>query len=363
MGRDEIERYAYYRVGYHRGLDTLRANGWRGSGYVRWADADQPGVPACPRRAAGRWRRRSASDDEAERIALFLPSSTRRLPPDVVMPAVPRSADMSAARRRCLGTSKLATVPVQEIDVERARPSASSRWLGWSMCASPTSTTDGHVPGAVLVPLATVPDHVDAFAGDGPTYVICRSGARSMRACEYLAALRLADVEVVNVAGGTMAWMASGRETVGGDQPCVTDRWIDTPGRSRRRHRRAGRPSPAYAIDTEFHRERTYFPRLALVQLAWPTASTRAGRPAGRRPAAAAPSCSRADASPWSTPPSRTSTCSPTPCGAVPAHLFDTQVAAGFVGYGTPSLVSLLQGELGVSRPRATASPTGCAGR
>jgi len=36
LGRDRIEAYAYYRVGYHRGLDTLRANGWRGSGYVRW---------------------------------------------------------------------------------------------------------------------------------------------------------------------------------------------------------------------------------------------------------------------------------------------------------------------------------------
>src|SRR3979409_1877998 len=35
LGRDDIERYAYYRVGYHRGLDTLRANGWRGSGCVR----------------------------------------------------------------------------------------------------------------------------------------------------------------------------------------------------------------------------------------------------------------------------------------------------------------------------------------
>ena len=27
---------------------------------------------------------------------------------------------------------------------------------------------------------------------------------------------------------------------------------------------------PRYAIDTEFHRERTYFPKLALVQIAWP---------------------------------------------------------------------------------------------
>jgi hypothetical protein len=42
-GRDEIERYAAYRVGYHRGLDALRANGWRGSGYVRWSEPSNRG--------------------------------------------------------------------------------------------------------------------------------------------------------------------------------------------------------------------------------------------------------------------------------------------------------------------------------
>ncbi len=35
--RDDVEAYAYFRVGYHRGLDSLRQNGWLGSGYVRWA--------------------------------------------------------------------------------------------------------------------------------------------------------------------------------------------------------------------------------------------------------------------------------------------------------------------------------------
>jgi hypothetical protein len=35
--RDDVEAYAYFRVGYHRGLDRLRQSGWRGSGYVRWA--------------------------------------------------------------------------------------------------------------------------------------------------------------------------------------------------------------------------------------------------------------------------------------------------------------------------------------
>ncbi|MEY2472438.1 MAG: hypothetical protein QOK28_1767 [Actinomycetota bacterium] len=36
QARDDVEAYAYSRVGYHRGLDRLRQSGWRGSGYVRW---------------------------------------------------------------------------------------------------------------------------------------------------------------------------------------------------------------------------------------------------------------------------------------------------------------------------------------
>jgi hypothetical protein len=40
---DPTIRYACYRVGYHRGLDTLRANGWRGAGDVRWSEASNRG--------------------------------------------------------------------------------------------------------------------------------------------------------------------------------------------------------------------------------------------------------------------------------------------------------------------------------
>ena len=37
LARDEVEAYACFRVGYHRGLDRLRSEaGWRGNGYVRW---------------------------------------------------------------------------------------------------------------------------------------------------------------------------------------------------------------------------------------------------------------------------------------------------------------------------------------
>lgn len=42
-----IAAYACYRVGYHRGLDTLRASGWRGSGYVRWRHPTNRGFLRC----------------------------------------------------------------------------------------------------------------------------------------------------------------------------------------------------------------------------------------------------------------------------------------------------------------------------
>ena len=74
----------------------------------------------------------------------------------------------------------------------------------------------GHVPGAVLVPLGTVPESLESFKADGPTYVICKTGGRSYRACEFLADNGL---EGINVEGGTMAWIISGRATVAGDRP------------------------------------------------------------------------------------------------------------------------------------------------
>ncbi len=77
LGRDDVERYACYRVGYHRGLDRLRASGWRGSGYVRWQHPQNRGFL----RAVDGLRASAAAIgevDEAERCAVFL----RQLDPD-----------------------------------------------------------------------------------------------------------------------------------------------------------------------------------------------------------------------------------------------------------------------------------------
>ena len=47
LARDDIEAYACYRVGYHRGLAALRKSGWRGSGYVRWSHPSNRGFLRC----------------------------------------------------------------------------------------------------------------------------------------------------------------------------------------------------------------------------------------------------------------------------------------------------------------------------
>ena len=105
-----------------------------------------------------------------------------------------------------------------------------------------------------------------------------------------------------------------------------------------------------YAIDTEFHRERTYYPQLALVQLRWGT-STALVDPLAVDPRVLRPLF---DADPlavfhaaqqdldvlWSA------------AGAIPARIFDTQIAAGFLGYSTPSLQTLAQSLLKVSLPK-----------
>lgn len=71
VARDDVERYAYARVGYHRGLDALRAAGWGGTGYCRWEHPSNRGFLRCL--AALRDAAEALGEtDEVERIGLFL---------------------------------------------------------------------------------------------------------------------------------------------------------------------------------------------------------------------------------------------------------------------------------------------------
>ena len=71
LGRDDVERYAAFRVGYHRGLDTLRGSGWRGSGYVRWSHEPNRGFLRALEGLAGA-AAAIGEHDEAQRCTLFL---------------------------------------------------------------------------------------------------------------------------------------------------------------------------------------------------------------------------------------------------------------------------------------------------
>jgi rhodanese-related sulfurtransferase len=105
---------------------------------------------------------------------------------------------------RVISVGTLEPVTVKEISVHELAalgPSASIVDV-----REPHEWETGHIGHAVLVPLGAVVDNVDAFGGS-PTYVVCRSGNRSGRACEFLMSQGL---DVVNVAGGMLAWADAG---------------------------------------------------------------------------------------------------------------------------------------------------------
>lgn len=107
---------------------------------------------------------------------------------------------------------------------------------------------------------------------------------------------------------------------------------------------------PRYAFDTEFHRERTYFPKLALAQFGWPggialvdpfKVDFSALRPLLESDTVAVLHAAQQDLDVLTHS-----------CGAVPNKMFDTQIAAGFIGYSSPSLSNLLHGEMRLAVPK-----------
>ena len=72
----------------------------------------------------------------------------------------------------------------------------------------------GHAPGAVLRPLGQVPEAVSDLPDGRTVLVICRSGARSARATQFL---RHQGIDAVNLEGGMQAWEAFGLDVVRDD--------------------------------------------------------------------------------------------------------------------------------------------------
>lgn len=105
-----------------------------------------------------------------------------------------------------------------------------------------------------------------------------------------------------------------------------------------------------YGVDTEFHRERTYFAHLALLQLAWDGDLVLVDPLAVDLSPLA--SVLDSDALAIMHAGQQDLEVLEQACGVVPRRLFDTQIAAGFVGYATPSLTKLCEGELDLRLPK-----------
>ncbi len=106
-----------------------------------------------------------------------------------------------------------------------------------------------------------------------------------------------------------------------------------------------------YGFDTEFHTERTYVPDLALLQIAWADQVALVDPLAvDLAPLAAVfngPGMAVAHAA------GQDLDILLAASGALPAHVFDTQIVAGFLGMSSPSLARLVDQMLGVTLPKA----------
>jgi hypothetical protein len=74
-GGRTIEGYAFARTGYHRGLDALRRNGWKGHGPVPWEHEPNRGFLRCLA-ALATAAAAIGETDEAERCTTFLRDSS-----------------------------------------------------------------------------------------------------------------------------------------------------------------------------------------------------------------------------------------------------------------------------------------------
>lgn len=70
----------------------------------------------------------------------------------------------------------------------------------------------GHVPGAQLIPMGHLPSRMGELDKEQPVYVICAAGGRSSAMTDLLVA---SGFDARSVAGGTNAWIESGRPLEG----------------------------------------------------------------------------------------------------------------------------------------------------
>lgn len=80
---NDVAAYAYARTGYHRGLDRLRRNGWKGAGPIPWSHEPNQGFLRCLS-ALGQAAVLFEEEDEVARIRAFLLDADRAIPSELL---------------------------------------------------------------------------------------------------------------------------------------------------------------------------------------------------------------------------------------------------------------------------------------
>lgn len=101
-----------------------------------------------------------------------------------------------------------ATTPFQEVG-----PHEAQTLLGEALVVDvrePWEYQEGHLPGAINIPLSSLPARLSELPQDRPILLVCNSGNRSGVAADFLVQQGFPGEKVYNLEGGTYAWMASG---------------------------------------------------------------------------------------------------------------------------------------------------------
>ena len=80
---DDVGAYAFARVGYHRGLDLLRRNGWKGAGPIPWAHGPNQGFLRALA-ALGQAAALFEEADEVARVRAFLLDADPTIPDNLL---------------------------------------------------------------------------------------------------------------------------------------------------------------------------------------------------------------------------------------------------------------------------------------
>ncbi|HTE86176.1 MAG TPA: rhodanese-like domain-containing protein [Dehalococcoidia bacterium] len=98
--------------------------------------------------------------------------------------------------------------PFSRLNVQEAKDMLDKGDIELIDVREPHEFNSGHLPGARLIPLATIPNHASELDDGRPILFVCGVGQRSALAAEYAAAA--GKTNLYNIDGGTEGWLKSG---------------------------------------------------------------------------------------------------------------------------------------------------------